>query len=207
MKKNSRGTMDVAYDSNNKIELVRWLDNAVVTTATNIDTVKPIVNVSRWSAKEKKIVSIKQPHTINQYNYFMGGTDRMDQNINLYRVSIRSKKWWWAIFTWMVDATIQNCWVLHKEENPGVSLLEFKRLIARTYLQQSELRSTAGRPRHSSKVISDVRYDNYGHYVVPLQRQAWKCAMENCKSRPSQGCNKCNVGLCVKCFMSYHVQK
>uniref|UniRef100_A0A914DYM9 PiggyBac transposable element-derived protein domain-containing protein n=1 Tax=Acrobeloides nanus TaxID=290746 RepID=A0A914DYM9_9BILA len=51
----------------------------------------------RWSAQEKK-VSITQPNTIAAYNTYMGGVDRMDQNINNYRVSIKSKKWWFSCF-------------------------------------------------------------------------------------------------------------
>ena len=53
-------------------------------------------------------------------------------------------------------------------------VFKLKRLIACTYMQQAEQRSGSGRHR-SLKVISDVRYDNYDHYVVPLQKQAEMC--------------------------------
>ena len=89
---------------------------------------------------------------------------------------------------------------------PDISLHEFQRHIATTYLQQAEQRIQSGTPPHSANVISDVRYDKYEHYVVPLGKQAWKCAVKECKFRPSQGCVKCNVHLCVKCFLSYHTQ-
>jgi len=38
----------------------------------------------------------------------MGGTDRMDENIAMYRIGIRGKKWWWPLFTWLLDAAIHN---------------------------------------------------------------------------------------------------
>ena len=204
MKKCQRGALDVVVDSIHKVLLVRWKDNATVTVVSNISPVYPLENASRWSAKEKKKITVSQPHTIKDYNTYMGGTDRMDQNINCYRISIRKKKWWWPIFSWMVDTTIQNCWLLHRADDNKLPLLGFRRYITRTYLQQLEPRPGSGRPRMSSRVIPDVRYDNSGHLVEPLGKQAWKCALENCKSRPCQGCIKCKVPLRVKCFVEYH---
>ncbi len=120
----------------------------------------------------------------------MGGTDRRDQNVNCYRFSIRMKKWWWAIFTWIIDSCLQNCWILH-----DISLVTFRRYIANTYLQQAQLRVKSGRHRFSSNVISDVRFDNFGHYVIQLGKQAWKYVVKECKFRPSQECVKCNVAF------------
>ena len=55
--------------------------------------------------KHKKNVNIPTPEAVREYNLGMGGTDCMDQNINAYRVSVRGKKWWWFIFTWLLDAS------------------------------------------------------------------------------------------------------
>lgn len=48
----------------------------------------------------------------------------------------------------------------------------------------------------SLKVLSNIRYNNEGHYGEEFGRQAWKCAFEGCTSRPSQGCKKCKGALC-----------
>ena len=42
----------------------------------------------------------------------MGGTDRQDQNVNKHRIAIRGKKWYWCMFTWLIDVTVQNAWLL-----------------------------------------------------------------------------------------------
>ncbi len=42
-----RGTMDVIYDSKNKISVVRWKDNAPVTIASNISTAHSTKKASR----------------------------------------------------------------------------------------------------------------------------------------------------------------
>ena len=59
----------------------------------------PMGDADRWSKAAKKRIKVSIPHSIQMYNKYMGGTDRMDENINNYRISIRGKKWGWSIFT------------------------------------------------------------------------------------------------------------
>ena len=47
-------------------------------------------------------------YVVHKYNTSMGGTDHQDQNVNKYRVSIRTKKWWCPLFSRGIDVTIQN---------------------------------------------------------------------------------------------------
>ena len=56
---------------------------------------------------------------IQQYNCAMGGTDRMDQNIEAYRISIRQKKYWWCIFGWLLGAARQDNWIIYRHHHPG----------------------------------------------------------------------------------------
>ena len=65
----------------------------MVTLASNCYGVNPVRSASRWSNAEKKRISIDQPDVVYQYNQFMGGVDRLDENIDKARVAIRMKKW------------------------------------------------------------------------------------------------------------------
>lgn len=47
-------------------------------------------------------------------NKYMGGVDRMDENIARYRISIRSRKWWWTTFILYIDTAIHNGWQVHR---------------------------------------------------------------------------------------------
>jgi len=47
-------------------------------------------------------VSVRLPHAVAQYNRYMGGVDRTDENTANYRIGIRSKKWWWPVFVFSV---------------------------------------------------------------------------------------------------------
>lgn len=46
------------------------------------------------------------------------------------------------------------------------------------------------------------RLDGLEHWVVPCARR--HCAYYRCKSQTRTQYEKCNVGLCVKCFKTYH---
>ncbi|KAI4455234.1 transposase is4 [Holotrichia oblita] len=138
LKKQSRGTFDSIIAKDVGIIFVRWLDNSVVTVGSTLHGVHPINNVKRYFQAEKKIVSVARPNLIGQYNNYMGGTDQMDQNIGKYRISIRGKKWWWCIFTWLIDAAINNAWILYrKATNSHSDQLSFRREIAHTYIPPS----------------------------------------------------------------------
>ena len=73
----------------------------------------PLELVRKNTSKEKKHVNIAQPKIVQVYNASMGGVDRMDQNAGKYRISIRSKKWWWPLFAFIPDAALCNAWLLY----------------------------------------------------------------------------------------------
>jgi hypothetical protein len=133
MTKLPRGSSDHRLDTANNVEVVRWHDNSVVTIASNKFGTKPLVKAKRWSSAEKRVIEVNQPYVIQAYNAGMGGVDRMDQNISKYRISIRSKKWWWPIFAHLLDVTVQNAWILYRKcpssTDRPLCLLEFRREI------------------------------------------------------------------------------
>ncbi|KAG5886529.1 hypothetical protein JTB14_002026 [Gonioctena quinquepunctata] len=118
MSKKQRGDFDSCLDRTNRILLTRWTDNNVVSAASTKYGVAPVASAARYSVKEKKIVQVTRPNLISKYNASMGGTDLMDENFARWRISLLRKKWWWCLFTWLLDATIQNAWVLYKQVMP-----------------------------------------------------------------------------------------
>ncbi len=94
MKKCARGTMSMVSDKNNRLYLVRWKDNAVVTTASTIFGATHKKSAQRWSRIERKIIQIDEPASIGQYNKFMGGTELMDEGRSQYWTGIRIRKLW-----------------------------------------------------------------------------------------------------------------
>jgi hypothetical protein len=86
MKKEERGKCFSTISEDEKIAVLKWVDNSVVMVASTAYGVAPSSNVKRYSKKQSKIIQVTQPHAIFQYNKHMGGTDRMDEDINSLRI-------------------------------------------------------------------------------------------------------------------------
>nr|CAH7714944.1 unnamed protein product [Callosobruchus chinensis] len=172
MKKEKRGVFEYATTKvdGSSVIITRWMDNSVVTVASTCHGVNPITSAKRYSVAEKKQIVIARPKNIAAYNNFMGGTDQMDTNLNVYRIGVRGKKWWWPIFTWLVDVSIQNAWILQKSDGRNMSQLEFSRQIAQCWLTRyKNMPKHCGRPQStgqsSARILPAIRYDRLDHLL------------------------------------------
>lgn len=114
MKCEDRGTFDYRVDIGNEVLVCRWMDNSVVTIASNANGVQPSQQVKRYSREKKAKVAVNQPLLVAKHNANMGGVDRMDQNISKYRRAIRGKKWYSFLFTYLLEASVNNDLQLYK---------------------------------------------------------------------------------------------
>ena len=93
MEKKAKDTMEVC--SANDIYVVRWVDNKVVTLASNNLTYDPLQNCSWYCRQKKQKVTFPQPSFIRQYNEHMDGVDQLDSYLNNLRPFIGGEKWYW----------------------------------------------------------------------------------------------------------------
>lgn len=189
MAKKPRGYYDYRLDTSTNSLVVVWCDNRVVTMVSNTHAVDPVVPVLRWISTEKRKVHVDQPNVVRQYNIFMGGVDRMDQNVDNYRVGIRSKKWWWPVLMFCLDTSVHNAWQLYRKSEKSkvepLDYLSFRRHIVNVYLQkygvQSCLAGSSNSTPKSSKVLSkridsSVRFDSSEHWLISANKQN-RCAV------------------------------
>ena len=162
MNKKTRGSSDVVTDVPSYITAIRWKDNKVV-DAISTFTGKPLQQVKRYCHR-----NTKQPK-IKQYSMFMGagGIDCMDPNVLAYMINLRTTKWWWPLFCFVVDAAVNNAYQIYCQShlNYGeyrVDYLGVRGLIVDVYyrLYRKNLLSTTlftgGRSlRHPPRVYSD----------------------------------------------------
>ena len=176
MEKKNRGVISASF--NEDLCVLSWKDNGVVNIASNAYGVNPIQKVSRWNRSTKQVVQVDMPYAAHKYNKVMGGTDRQDQNVNRSRTSIHSKKWWWALFTWGLDVTVQNTWLIYKSTNPDMKLVAFRRSVARELLLLNGSKPYGGQRvknklRNSSN-SGELRFSQLPHLVSNLE-QAQRC--------------------------------
>lgn len=115
MKKMPRGSVDEVH-SIDGIVLTKWSDNSCVTLGSNFIGTGNIDNCHRWDKKQSKYIEVPRPECVQLYNASMGGVDKLDFLIALYRTFIRSKKWILRMFTHGLDLAITNSWLEYRKE-------------------------------------------------------------------------------------------
>lgn len=99
----------------------------------------------------------------------MGGTDRLNQNVNSHRIGVRSKKYYWTLFTWILDVSIQNAWIIYKQfsAESKITLYEFKRRLANHYCLLSQApaqrEGSVSHFSNGSSVPNETRFDRVDH--------------------------------------------
>ncbi|XP_071051462.1 piggyBac transposable element-derived protein 3-like [Onthophagus taurus] len=213
-KEMKRGSYHQCTNVLSGITLVRYNDNNIVRVASTESGVRPIGTVKRYCNKQKKAVD--QPCCIVNYNKYMGGVDRLDQNVGCYRVAIRLKRWYWQLLMFPLNVSVNNAFQLYKispeYKNNRHDLLSFTRYIVTTYFvlkdtTNSTLPTKIPVPKSSLAVIKrvadSVRLDGSNHFIGKQNKQS-RCAL--CHKNTTMKCIKCSVALHHKCSTNFHTK-
>lgn len=49
------------------------------------------------------------------YNSTMGGVDLLNQSSKNYCIAFRNKKWYWSVYTWVLDVQMVQAWRLYRK--------------------------------------------------------------------------------------------
>lgn len=218
MRKNGRG--DIAQFSDSKAGLVicAWYDNRRVLTISNFLGKDPVSNCKRYDRKKKEDISVPRPACIELYNKFMGGVDKADMLLSLYRTKHRSKKWYHRIAFHLISLAAVNAFVLYREIGGEGSLVDFLVDICRCLLAAATQGSndssndepiipvSGERSLKGNQVPHGIRFDKCSHWPVQCEKPQ-RCKSDGCTRRTRFLCTKCQVYLCVtgtSCFLNYH---
>ena len=165
--------------------------------------------------REKQRVNIEQPKIINQYNVSMGGVNRMDQNISVYKINLRTKQWWWPLFRFVVDVAVNNAYQTYCQShlNPGeyrLDALSFCGAIVDVYyrLYRKALPSTTlfTGSLNLHQPANNLQFDGINHWIAKGSQR--RCNLPGCKKTSLKNLikkkkKKCNVCLHAECFELY----
>lgn len=218
LQKRGRGSFDYRLDQNSGLIIVRLVDNKVVSLASLFCGIEPINSVKRWSSGEKRKVPVPCPNIVHQYNKHMGGVDKAGMLIELYRVPVKSKRWYLRLFAYMLDLCVVNAWLIHRRETQEiVTLKEFRADISNALMYA--IKRKIGRPSQDMQPIKkkktavpvpvqDVRYDNFDHW--PEYGKKGRCRFYT-GGFSTVKCSKCDLVLCFvqtrNCFRAFHSKK
>lgn len=151
----------------------------------------------------------------------MGGVDKGDMLIALYRTAYRTKKWYMAVFSQLLDLCVNNGWLLKRRHerllgvNGKCALKEYRMLVAssllltgRTMASPAPLIMKLIRLPTNPRPPDSVRLDNVGHY--PECTTKGRC-MQCTEGQTRLKCNKCDLRFCLlparNCFLHFHTKK
>ena len=207
MKKKDRGYNDHMVSSETNVLVCQWLDNKVVSVASNIHSLNPTHMVKCYNCKEKRHIEVSCPHLIKQYNRNMGGVDKCDMLMSLYRNAMKSNKWYKRIMFHLFDMCVVNAWLLYRASRGAtICLAKFKLDIAHVLLKFEEPEAhdvvpQGGNGRNAvfaNMVNADARYDRVDHFPQNIESSfAQRCKLAACKRRCKYVCRKYGVYLCV----------
>ena len=110
-----RGEVDYCASDDGIIAL-KWKDNKVVTLLSNDKGVAPMGTVKRYCKDTKKRDPISCPSVILSYNAHMGGIDKSDMLVSLYKTPMKSKRWYLRLFAYCIDVALVNAWLLYRRD-------------------------------------------------------------------------------------------
>nr|XP_053657348.1 piggyBac transposable element-derived protein 3-like [Cherax quadricarinatus] len=222
-KKVKRGVMD--YCSLDGVLAVRWKDSKVVTLLTNDMGINPVTKIKRYSKETKQKVDVDCPSVIKNYNAHMGGIDKNDMLVHLYKSPLKAKRWYMRLFGYIIDLCCVNGWLLYRRDcgalkEKYMNLKEFRfsishsarrptkeiprslRLSPKCSTSRSSKRSSSLEEffsRHGKRAHDDTKYDEtLSHWPVYTKRLSCKhCNTKNKRTYSSVSCSYCKVNLCL----------
>ena len=195
-KKQTRGKFDFRYDGS--VVCVKWNDNCSVSVASNYYGMHPYQKVERRVKNEQK-KTVDQPFLIKMYNKGMGGVDVCDRLLSSYRPWLRSRKWWWNLFSHMLNLSVVAAYKFYNHVNLiGVSHIQFRREIARALVKLNSPRKRLGGP--TAPPSKAVRFDGSNHNLESVTQG--RCVL--CQKTTRLCCAKCGKQLHKLCSDRYH---
>ncbi|KAJ8887569.1 hypothetical protein PR048_013785 [Dryococelus australis] len=151
------GRNESAIAKEDGVIVSKWVDNSVVSIASNCLGVEPQSTAKQYSQKEKHIIQVQRPYLIGEYSQKVGGVYRLDQNVGTCRMNIRNIKWYWPLLSWLIDVWVHNAWQLARSSGKKYTQLEFRREIVQVYLSSFVNTSKGLRRPSTSPCEENVR--------------------------------------------------
>jgi len=179
-----------------------WCDTRVANFLATAGGLAPatVTRRSRSGAEEE----IPAPMIVKTYTRTMGGVDRADQNKSRYSIAsvLKTRKWWFRIFTGLLDMAVTNAWQLYLYTMTERSRLNHQQFIFEVC--DGLLSSTT----MLAPVADSVRNSPVGNHRLVKQDILSRCVICSSKKSPARTiwmCGICQYAMCAdECFYEFH---
>ena len=167
------------------------------------------------------------PPLLPDYQQYMRGVDRGDQLVGFYNVGRRSRKWWKRCFSYLLECSLLNAYVLHGLAYPHLHQAKgrkkFDFLQFRLEVATSLINSFCSRQRAANQDGDCLTRRNValGHWPTKVEnkRDCIVCMKKHTRlnlpraevrHQTRNKCSHCDVYLCIEkdrnCFAKYHTK-
>jgi hypothetical protein len=198
-----RGTLIVKMHRSRKICALVWIDSKPVwLLSTSLNPVDPTCVAVRWMKRAQ--IDFPTSLVLLEYQRNMRGVDVVDQQRGYYTVALESNKWWHRGLTFVLDSSLQNSFIIYKEDAERVGLQLYTRQLwhytlakylvepfVRVNVPRSRIRILQHQGFHHSERHADVRR----HCII-------------CRKRTRQFCGGCGGQFMCnpRCYVLVHIQ-
>ena len=169
-------------------------------------------------------VDVPCPPLLPDYQQYMRGVDRGDQLVGFYNVGRRSRKWWKRCFSYLLECSLLNAYVLHSLAYPhlhqATGRQKFDFLKFRLEVATQLINSFSSRQRSPNQTSNNDRLNiHLGHWPILVEDKRdcivckdtsnrWNLPRKEGRHQTRNKCSYCNVYLCIDkdrdCFTKYH---
>ena len=214
IRKEGCGTMCEFVEKKAGLVICSWYDNWRFITISNFLGNDPISQANRFDHKNRKMIQVPCPASVDVYNYFMGGVDKADLLLSLCRIKMRCRKWYHRIVVHLMSLALINSYTVYRKMGGAGSLLDFQLDVCRCLLKADQSINsdedvanpvTISRSSSANQVPVPVRHDRVNHWPIKSEKIN-RCKQSGCTKCTRFICSKCQVYLCVlsDCFINFH---
>jgi hypothetical protein len=199
-----RGTLVVKMHRSRRIMAICWIDSKPVwLLSTATDPIDPACVAPRWVRRDR--VDFPTSPILLQYQSNMRGIDVVDQCRMYYTAALQSHKWWHWCLTLILDSSLQNGFILYREDVMEVGLPVYSRQLWHYNLAQVLVA-----PFVRVNIPRGPRRNNLArqgfHHSERNPDARRKCIV--CRHRTRQFCGACGGRfMCAgACYIRVHTQ-
>ena len=144
----------------------------------------------------------------------MGGVDKADMLLSLYRSKMRSRKWYHNIVVHLIFLALINSFTVYRQIGGTGSLLDFQLDVFCCLLKADQSVNSdedIANPASMSIYLSanqvpvPVRHDRVNHWPIKREKVN-RCKQSGCIKHTHLICSKCQIYLChlSDCFINFH---
>ncbi|XP_067929447.1 piggyBac transposable element-derived protein 4-like [Watersipora subatra] len=192
-----------------KIDRVNLMTKKYISVISTMHKNLDVVDTGKVNYKGDKVC---KPAAVLDYNRYMGGVDKSDQNLHYYNAARKTMKWYKKLFFHLLDICVYNAAIVYRiRSGCKITDLEFRqKLIEHIFEYTGSCRKNTV-PRASTSSAHRLVLNSPGKGKRAKYRICRRCpkrADDNTRKRDETRfeCQACGVPLCKTCFEPYHAR-